>query len=329
MRLMSIASGSSGNCIYVGNDNTHILIDTGISKKRVEEGLKQLELSPDDLKGIFITHEHSDHISGLGVLSRKYNVPIYSTRETIKAIKAYESLGRINEELFVEVEPDTSVTIEDLTVRPFSISHDAVNPVGYRVEDKASKIAVATDMGTYNDYIVENLTGLNGLVLEANHDVRMLQTGTYPYSLKQRILGNKGHLCNEMAGRLLDIILNENMKKVFLGHLSKENNYEELAYESVRMEINLKLEELDCSIAIITNAKSKKMGKKDIIKIDKAINLDFDILGYIDPNITIDIIKENQLVNKYHVELPKQIENLIKCKNPRCITSQEQELKHT
>lgn len=239
MRLMSIASGSSGNCIYVGNDNTHILIDTGISKKRVEEGLKKLELSPADLNGIFITHEHSDHISGLGVLSRKYNVPVYSTKETIAAIKAYENIGKIDDDLFVEIEPDSSVNIDELTVRPFSISHDAANPVGYRVEDSKAKVAVATDMGTYNDYIVENLMGLNGLVLEANHDIRMLQTGTYPYYLKQRILGNKGHLCNEMAGRLLDIILNENMKKVFLGHLSKENNYEELAYESVRMEINL------------------------------------------------------------------------------------------
>lgn len=254
MRLMSIASGSSGNCIYVGNDNTHILIDTGISKKRVEEGLKKLELSPSDLNGIFITHEHSDHISGLGVLSRKYNVPIYSTRETIEAIKSYQTIGKIDDDLFIEVEPDTGIAIEELTVKPFSISHDAVNPVGYRVEDSKAKIAVATDMGTYNDYIVENLTGLNGLVLEANHDIRMLQTGTYPYYLKQRILGNKGHLCNEMAGRLLDIILNENMKKVFLGHLSKENNYEELAYESVRMEINLsdssyKADDFDISVA--------------------------------------------------------------------------------
>lgn len=254
MRLMSIASGSSGNCIYVGNDNTHILIDTGISKKRVEDGLKSLELSPSDLNGIFITHEHSDHISGLGVLLRKYNVPVYSTRETIEAIRTCEGLGKTDEGLFIEIEPDTNVILNDLTVRPFSISHDAANPVGYRVEDKKSKAAVATDMGTYDDYIVENLTGLNGLVLEANHDIRMLQTGRYPYQLKQRILGNKGHLCNEMAGRLLDIILNENMKKVFLGHLSKENNYEELAYESVRMEINLsesiyKADDFDIAVA--------------------------------------------------------------------------------
>ena len=254
MRLMSIASGSSGNCIYAGNDNTHILIDTGISKKRVEEGMKRLDLSPSDLNGIFITHEHSDHISGLGVISRKYKIPIYGTKETIEAIKSYGSVGRIEDELFVEIEPDMYIKLNTLSIKPFSISHDAANPVAYRIEDEKSRIAVATDMGTYNDYIINNLEGLNGIVLESNHDIRMLQTGSYPYYLKQRILGSKGHLCNEMAGRLLDIILNKDMKKVFLGHLSKENNYEELAFESVRMEINLsdsqyKADDFDISVA--------------------------------------------------------------------------------
>ncbi len=254
MRLMSIASGSSGNCIYAGNDTTHILIDTGISKKRVEEGMKSINLSPSDLNGIFITHEHSDHISGLGVISRKYNIPIYGTPETIQAIKSYKNLGHIDNDLFVEIQPDTHIIINSLDIKPFSISHDAANPVAYRIEDEKSKVAVATDMGTYNDYIISNLEGLNGLVLESNHDVRMLQTGSYPYYLKQRILGNKGHLCNEMAGRLLDIILHKDMKKVFLGHLSKENNYEELAFESVRMEINLsdseyKADDFDISVA--------------------------------------------------------------------------------
>lgn len=254
MRLMSIASGSSGNCIYVGNENTHILVDTGISKKRVEEGMKGIDLCPSDLDGIFITHEHSDHISGLGVLSRKYNVPIYGTRETLNAIKSYSKIGKVDFDLFVEIEPDVSLNINTLEVKPFSISHDAANPVSYRIEDSRSKIAVATDLGTYNDYIVSNLEDLNGIVLESNHDIRMLQTGAYPYYLKQRILGNKGHLCNEMAGRLLDLILNDNMKKIFLGHLSKENNYEELAYESVRMEINLsdskyKADDFDISVA--------------------------------------------------------------------------------
>ncbi len=254
MRLMSIASGSSGNCIYVGDDNTHILIDTGISKKRVEEGLSEIDLSPKDLNGIFITHEHSDHISGLGVLSRKYNIPIYGTHETLEAIKLCNSLGAINRELYVEVIPDEVCKVNTLNVKAFSISHDAANPVAYRVEADDESVAVATDMGVYNDYIVDNLKGLDALVLEANHDIRMLQTGVYPYYLKQRILGDRGHLCNEMAGRLLDMILNDNIKKIFLGHLSKENNYEELAYESVRMEINLseskyRADDFDISVA--------------------------------------------------------------------------------
>lgn len=254
MRLMSIASGSSGNCIYAGNDDTHILVDTGISKKRIEEGLRRIGLSPADLSGIFITHEHSDHISGLGVLSRRYNIPIYSTAETIEEIKRSKGIGQIDSGLFAAIEPDVSIEIDTLSVRPFSISHDAANPVGYRIEDSASRVAVATDMGVYDDYIVDNLSDLNGLVLEANHDIRMLQTGRYPYYLKQRILGNRGHLCNESAGRLLDLILNENMRKVFLGHLSKENNYEELAFESVRMEINLsdsefKADDFDIAVA--------------------------------------------------------------------------------
>lgn len=254
MRLTTIASGSSGNCIYVGNEKAHILVDTGISKKRVEEGLRGLDLSPGDIDGIFITHEHSDHISGLGVLSRKYSIPVYGTKETLDAIRAYSSLGKMDFDLFTEIEPDSHININSLDIKPFSISHDAANPVAYRIEDDHTCVAVATDMGTYSDYIIENLQGLNGIVLESNHDIRMLQTGSYPYYLKQRILGNKGHLCNEMAGRLLDIILNPHMKKVFLGHLSKENNYEELAFESVRMEINLsdseyKAEEFDISVA--------------------------------------------------------------------------------
>lgn len=254
MRLLSIASGSSGNCIYTGNDDTHILIDTGISKKRIEQGLLKADISPADINGIFITHEHSDHIGGLGVILRKYNIPVYGTKETLNAIKKISSLGKIDYSLFNEVKPDKEVKIGTLKVKPFSISHDAANPVAYKVADREKSVAVATDMGRYTDYTIENLTGVNGLVLEANHDIRMLQTGSYPYSLKQRILGDRGHLCNEMSGRLLDAILHGEMKKVFLGHLSKENNYEHLAYESVRMEINLsespyKADDFDISVA--------------------------------------------------------------------------------
>lgn len=239
MRICSIASGSSGNCIYIGDENTHILVDAGISKKAIEAGLAELELDGRDLDGIFITHEHSDHIKGLGVMARKYAIPMYGTKETIQYIKGVSSLGKIEPELFHEVEPDQELRLNTMTLKPFQISHDAVNPVAYRVESGGKSAAVATDLGIYTDYTVDNLKDLDVILLEANHDIRMLQTGKYPYPLKQRILGKYGHLCNEMSGRLLDAILSDRMKRIFLGHLSKENNYPELAYESVRMEVNM------------------------------------------------------------------------------------------
>lgn len=238
MRMVSIASGSSGNCIYIGSDDTHILVDAGISNKRIEQGLNDIGLKGSELDGILVTHEHSDHIKGLGVLARKHHVPIYATKETLDEISACASLGKIDGELFTPVVPDVDFTIGDLSINPFHIDHDAVNPVAYRVKNKNRSVAVATDMGHFDAYIVEHLQGLDGLLLESNHDVRMLETGPYPYYLKRRILGDHGHLSNENAGRLLNLILHDGMKKIFLGHLSKENNYEELAYETVRLEID-------------------------------------------------------------------------------------------
>lgn len=239
MRLAPIASGSSGNCIYIGSDNTHFLIDVGISGKRIEEGLKELDLKGDDIDGILITHEHVDHIGGLGVISRKYNIPIYATRGTIEAIKAYDKLGKVESDLFHPIAPDVDWSIKDLTIKAFKTSHDAADSVAYTIRQGNKKCAVATDMGNYTDYTVENLKGSNAILLEANHDVRMLQVGPYPYQLKQRILSDDGHLSNELSGRLLSAILHDNMEHILLGHLSKENNMPELAYETVRLEIDM------------------------------------------------------------------------------------------
>lgn len=239
MRLCSIASGSSGNCIYVGSEATHLLVDVGISGKRVEAGLNTLELTGRDLDGILITHEHSDHISGLGVISRKYNIPIFATRGTIKAIIRAGGRNLPEESLFQEIEADSKLIIKDLMVNPMRISHDAAEPVAYRIGYGGKKVAVCTDLGVFNDYTVECLKGMNALVLEANHDIHMLQVGPYPYYLKQRILGDRGHLSNENSGRLLNRILHDGLEAVVLGHLSKENNMPELAYEAVRMEITM------------------------------------------------------------------------------------------
>ena len=239
MRLCSIASGSSGNCIYVGSDSTHLLVDTGISKKRIEEGLGELEVKGEELDGILITHEHSDHIQGLGVFCRKYDVPIYATKGTIAGICACKTLGNMPTGLFHEITSDEVFEIGDLKVKSFAISHDANEPTGFRIEGEDKAVAIATDLGLYNDYIVENLKNLDAVVLEANHDVHMVEVGPYPYPLKRRVLGEYGHLSNELSGRLLCEILHDKMKHIILGHLSKENNYPELAFETVKLEVTM------------------------------------------------------------------------------------------
>ena len=239
MRLCSIASGSSGNCIYVGSDTTHLLVDAGISGKKIEEGLRSLELSLRDIDGILVTHEHADHINGLGVLVRKQEIPIYGTKGTLQRIKATKSLGELPEDIFREIKAEESFIIKDVHVSPMEISHDASEPVAYRFRYDKRNIGIITDLGVYNDYTVACLKEMDALFLEANHDVRMLETGPYPYYLKQRILGNRGHLSNEMSGRLLARLLENGEKKVMLGHLSKENNMPELAYETVRVEITM------------------------------------------------------------------------------------------
>jgi len=237
MKLCSIASGSSGNCIYIGSNDTNLLVDAGVSAKRIECGLSEIDIRPDTLQGILITHEHSDHISGLGILARKYHIPIYGTYETLKAIQKVKSLGAVPEELYHSILPDKSFYINDICVEPFSTSHDASNPVCYTMQAEGHKVGVATDLGTYDDYIVSKLEGSDLLLLEANHDVNMLMVGKYPYYLKQRILGDRGHLSNDTSADLISKLIHPRLQYVALAHLSKENNYEELAYETVCCEL--------------------------------------------------------------------------------------------
>lgn len=239
MELCSLASGSSGNCIFLGTDETSILIDAGVSAKLAESGLHTIGRTLKDIDGILVTHEHSDHIRGIGVMARKLGVPIYGTRGTLEALRGYTSLGKIDESLYREICADSPFQIGDMEIVPFEIPHDAAQPVAYRVNAGRKSAAVVTDLGIYTDYIVQNLQGLDAVLLEANHDVRMLQAGSYPYYLKQRILSSHGHLSNENAGRLLCRILHDHLKCVYLGHLSQENNYEALAYETVCTEVTM------------------------------------------------------------------------------------------
>ena len=238
MNLCTIASGSSGNCTFVGSEHTKLLVDAGVSGSRIECGLKSIDVCPDEIQGVLVTHEHTDHISGLGVLARRYHVPIYGTAETINSILKIKNIGRIEEELLHYVTPDEAFMINDITVEPFSTSHDASNSVCYTFEAEGHKIGMATDLGKYDDYIISKLEGSEILLLEANHDVNMLMVGGYPYYLKQRIIGDKGHLSNENSAKLICKLMHEKLKHITLAHLSKENNFEELAYETVRVELN-------------------------------------------------------------------------------------------
>ncbi|MCR4651981.1 MAG: MBL fold metallo-hydrolase [Lachnospiraceae bacterium] len=239
MIICPIASGSSGNCVYVGTDSTHIIIDTGVSKKRIEEGLDYVGVSPDSIDAVLITHEHSDHISGLGVFERKYPTRVYGTDATLDYIENCGYLGKIDTDEFCPVDPDEVFMIGDIEVTVIKTSHDAACSVAYILRNDGKSIAVATDLGTFDDHIVEALKGMDVMLLEANHDIRMLETGPYPYQLKRRILSDAGHLSNEMAGKLLCEVLHDGLRTIILGHLSKENNYPALAYEAVRMEIDM------------------------------------------------------------------------------------------
>ncbi|MCR5092463.1 MAG: MBL fold metallo-hydrolase [Lachnospiraceae bacterium] len=243
MRLATIASGSSGNCTYIGTENTHLLIDAGVSMKRITEGLHELGLTPDDVSAIFVTHEHSDHISGLPMLEKHYRIPLYASAGTLEGIAKIMDPALFREISGFRLRAQEDVTLGELTVRPFAIPHDAAEPFGFSVrhdqDGKTKKVALATDLGHYDETISTALSGADALVLESNHDIRMLQAGPYPWHLKRRILSETGHLSNDDAGRLLTGLLHDGLKGILLAHLSEVNNYPELAYEAARVEIEM------------------------------------------------------------------------------------------
>jgi len=241
MRFKNIASASSGNASYVGNDHTHILIDTGVSKKKISEGLKQLELSLQDISAILLTHEHTDHVCALDIIERERNIPVFLTAGTKAALQEKNRL-MVPEEWIHVVRADETFEVGDITIKTLPVSHDAREPVCYKFREtrgtKNSTCAIVTDLGRYDDPLLQELKGLSFLMLEANHDTRMLQTGPYPYPLKRRIASDRGHLSNEMSGQMLSRLLHEDLQHITLGHLSQKNNYRELALLAVQNEIN-------------------------------------------------------------------------------------------
>lgn len=232
MVFCSLYSGSSGNSIFVSGEKSKILIDVGMPGKKIDEALTKIGENPSEIGGIFITHEHSDHIKGVGVLSRKYDIPIYANDKTWSAME--KSLGKIKEHNIRIMDRRSTVEIGDLSIKSFVIPHDAVAPVGYTIENKGKKVSIATDFGVFTEEIFNNIKDSQSILLECNHDVSMLKYGPYPYNLKRRILSEVGHLSNDDCGNALVNLANHGVgKNVILGHLSKTNNQPDLALQTV------------------------------------------------------------------------------------------------
>ena len=224
-----LASGSKGNAIFISSGDTSLLIDAGLSGIEIERRLRSRGLDPQDLNAILVSHEHSDHIQGVGVLSRRYKLPIYINSKTRKA--ASPQLGNLYD--FNKFECGSMFTINDLFIHPFSISHDAKDPCGFTVNQNGTKIGIATDLGIATSMVKEHLKGCALLILEANHDEDMLINGPYPWPVKQRIKSRTGHLSNEASKTLLNELQHDGLKHVILAHLSDTNNTPQKAVNEV------------------------------------------------------------------------------------------------
>lgn len=232
IKFCSLVSGSSGNCTYMETDRTRILIDAGLSGKRIEGLLKSIDVCPTTIDYILVTHEHIDHIRGAGVLSRRYDIPIIANNKTWMAME--KTIGEIKESNIKVIESDKDFILRDLGIHPFRTFHDAAEPVGYCIYHGNTKISIITDTGWVNDYIKNKIKNSSLYLIESNHDVDMLKKGSYPWHLKRRILSQNGHLSNEDAGKVLSELLTGKGEMVLLGHLSQENNTPSLAHKTVK-----------------------------------------------------------------------------------------------
>lgn len=230
MKVCLLASGSSGNAIYVQNGSTGVLVDAGLTGKQLEERMLGVGIDPTRLQGIVVSHEHSDHMKGVGILARRYGLPVWMTQGTLDASK---QTFRGSERIRV-FDNDEAFHIGDLAFQPFQLPHDAADPVNFVVSDGESQVAIATDMGTVTELIYQRLRQANLVIIEANYDRQLLMDGPYSWDLKKRISGRHGHLSNDGAGETLCRLATEGIQQAVLAHLSDKNNHPDLARETCR-----------------------------------------------------------------------------------------------
>lgn len=248
LRFSVLASGSTGNAFYIESQKEKLLIDAGASGKQIDHMLSRINVEPKDLTGILVTHEHSDHIKGLGVIARKYNLPIYANEKTWQAME--EAIGTIRSEQKFHFRLGEIKTFSDMDVESFGVSHDAVEPMFYTFYHQHKKVALVTDLGYVSERIKKTVEDADAYIFEANHDVEMLRMGRYPWNVKRRILGDSGHVSNEDAGLALYDIIGNRTKRIYLAHLSQDNNMKELARMSVSNILRERGIEIDKTIHI-------------------------------------------------------------------------------
>ncbi len=232
-----LASGSSGNCFYVETPQKKLLIDAGLTGKKVTSLLAEIDRSPEDLDAILVTHEHSDHIKGVGVLARKYHLDVYANQETWKIMDDRNMIGKLDAAQKHVFERGKMMTFGDLDIESFGVSHDAVDPQFYRIMKDDKSFVMLTDTGYVSDRMAGLIENADGYLIESNHDIEILRSGAYPWSLKQRILSDKGHLSNEDGAETMIRTIGNRTKKIYLGHLSKENNIKELAHMTMENQL--------------------------------------------------------------------------------------------
>ncbi len=228
MKICVLASGSSGNCTFVELEGVRFLVDAGISAKRVVEGLRDIDERIEDIEGILLTHEHSDHIAGVHRLLDKFHLRLYSNRETFRRLHLTVRSGQ-----WIELTRE-ALSIGPVQIHPFAVNHDAADPFGYRLANSHTSVGVITDLGSVTNLVREQLAGVTALVIEANYDHQMLINGPYPWDLKQRIASRLGHLSNTDCGTLLVDQIHDGLRKIFLAHRSEHNNDPILSLDTVQ-----------------------------------------------------------------------------------------------
>ncbi|MEQ6388627.1 MBL fold metallo-hydrolase [Bacillaceae bacterium S4-13-58] len=226
-----LASGSTGNAFYIESEDQRLLVDAGLSGKQMDRLMAEIDIDPKTLDGILVTHEHSDHIKGLGILARKYKLPIYANEKTWKAMEGLIGEVPLDQKFYFHM--GETKTFGSMEIESFGVSHDAAEPMFYVFHKDTKKVALVTDTGYVSDRVKKTVENADAYIFESNHDVGMLRMGRYPWNVKRRILGDEGHVSNEDCGLALCDLIGNETKRIYLAHLSKDNNMKDLARMSV------------------------------------------------------------------------------------------------